>query len=130
VTESLLMKNPEHTAPLLQSLRQKGIRVAIDDFGTGYSSLSYLHRFPIDTLKIDQSFVRQIDTPDGVSMVKAIIHLGRELGLRIVAEGVESEREATILETMGCDSAQGYYFSRPLAPENLATLLEARSSAV
>ena len=130
VTESLLMKNPEHTAPLLQSLRQKGIRVAIDDFGTGYSSLSYLHRFPIDTLKIDQSFVRQIDTSDGVSMVKAIIHLGRELGLRIVAEGVESEREATILETMGCDSAQGYYFSRPLAPENLATLLEARSSAV
>jgi diguanylate cyclase (GGDEF)-like protein/PAS domain S-box-containing protein len=130
VTESLLMKNPEHTAPLLQSLRQKGIRVAIDDFGTGYSSLSYLHRFPIDTLKIDQSFVRQIDTSDGVSMVKAIIHLGRELGLRIVAEGVESEREATILETMGCDSAQGYYFSRPLAPENLATLLEARTSAV
>jgi diguanylate cyclase (GGDEF)-like protein len=130
VTESLLMKNPEHTAPLLQSLRQKGIRVAIDDFGTGYSSLSYLHRFPIDTLKIDQSFVRQIDTSDGVSMVKAIIHLGRELGLRIVAEGVESEREAAILETMDCDSAQGYYFSRPLAPENLATLLEARSSAV
>jgi diguanylate cyclase (GGDEF)-like protein/PAS domain S-box-containing protein len=130
VTESLLMKNPEHTAPLLQSLRQKGIRVAIDDFGTGYSSLSYLHRFPIDTLKIDQSFVRQIDTSDGVSMVKAIIHLGRELGLRIVAEGVESEREAAILETMDCDSAQGYYFSRPLAPENLATLLETRFSAV
>ena len=130
VTESLLMKNPELTAPLLQSLRQKGIRVAIDDFGTGYSSLSYLHRFPIDTLKIDQSFVRQIDTSDGVSMVKAIIHLGRELGMRVVAEGVESDREATILETMGCDSAQGYYFCRPLAPVKLASLLETRSSAV
>jgi diguanylate cyclase (GGDEF)-like protein/PAS domain S-box-containing protein len=130
VTESLLMKAPEFTATLLQSLRAKGVRVAIDDFGTGYSSLSYLRRFPIDTLKIDQSFVRQIDTVDGVSMLKAIIDLGRNLGMRLVAEGVETELEATTLEGMGCEKAQGYYFSRPLTPVQLASLLETRTSAV
>jgi diguanylate cyclase (GGDEF)-like protein/PAS domain S-box-containing protein len=124
VTESLLMKSPEMIVLLLQSLRQKGIRIALDDFGTGYSSLSYLRRFPIDTLKIDQSFVRQIDTPDGASIVNAIIHLGRELGMRIVAEGVETKQEATMLESMHCDIAQGYHFSRPLTPASLATLLE------
>jgi diguanylate cyclase (GGDEF)-like protein/PAS domain S-box-containing protein len=127
VTESLLMKAPEFTAMLLQSLRAKGVRVAIDDFGTGYSSLSYLRRFPIDTLKIDQSFVRQIDTPEGVSMVKTIIDLGRNLGMRLVAEGVEIEQEAATLMGMGCDLAQGYYFSRPLAPAQLASLLEQRA---
>jgi len=126
VTESLLMKAPEHTAKLLQALRGKGVRVAIDDFGTGYSSLSYLRRFPIDTLKIDQSFVRQIDTKDGVSMVKAIIDLGHNLGMRIIAEGVETELEATMLEGMGCERAQGYYFSRPVPPEKIASLLNAR----
>lgn len=124
VTESLLMKAPEFTATLLQSLRGKGVRVAIDDFGTGYSSLSYLRRFPIDTLKIDQSFVRQIDIPEGVSMVKAIIDLGRNLGMRLIAEGVETELEATTLQGLGCERAQGYYFSRPLGPAQLASLLE------
>ena len=129
VTESLLMKTPELTASLLQSLRRKGVRVAIDDFGTGYSSLSYLHRFPIDTLKIDRSFVRQIDTSDGISMVKAIIDMGRNLRMRIIAEGVETEKEATILESMGCDRAQGYYFSRPLTPAQFVTLLEQQIQA-
>jgi EAL domain-containing protein (putative c-di-GMP-specific phosphodiesterase class I) len=128
VTESLLMKAPEVTAKLLQTLRGKGVRVAIDDFGTGYSSLSYLRRFPIDTLKIDQSFVREIDTPDGFSMVKAIVDLGHNLGMRLVAEGVETEREATILESIGCDKAQGYYLSRPLAAAQVTSLLEARAA--
>jgi diguanylate cyclase (GGDEF)-like protein/PAS domain S-box-containing protein len=123
VTESLLMKSPELTAAMLQSLRRKGVRVAIDDFGTGYSSLSYLHRFPIDTLKIDQSFIRLIGTPDGFNMVKAIIDMGRNLGMRIIAEGVETEQEANLLKNMGCDGAQGYYFSRPLTPDKLGTLL-------
>jgi diguanylate cyclase (GGDEF)-like protein/PAS domain S-box-containing protein len=130
VTESLLMKAPEDTASLLQSLRGKGVRVALDDFGTGYSSLSYLHRFPIDTLKIDQSFVRQISTPNGLSMVKAIIGMGRNLEMRIVAEGVETDEEATILQSLGCDRAQGYYFSRPLTPEKLAAMLEMRAELV
>ena len=129
VTESLLMKSPELTARLLQSLRQKGLRVAIDDFGTGYSSLSYLRRFPIDSLKIDQSFVRQMDVPEGVSMVRAIIHLGRDLNLRTIAEGVETQEEATILESMGCDRAQGYFFSRPLPPAQVALLLEQRATS-
>jgi EAL domain-containing protein (putative c-di-GMP-specific phosphodiesterase class I) len=124
VTESVLMKSPELIVLMLQSLRQKGVRIALDDFGTGYSSLSYLRRFAIDTLKIDQSFVRQINTPEGASIVKAIIHLGSELGMQIVAEGVETEQEATMLESMHCDRAQGYYFSRPLPPASLATLLE------
>jgi diguanylate cyclase (GGDEF)-like protein/PAS domain S-box-containing protein len=129
VTESLLMKSPELAARLLQTLRGRGVRVAIDDFGTGYSSLSYLRRFPIDTLKIDQSFVRELNVPDGASMVQAIIDLGRNLGMRLVAEGVETEQEATTLEVMGCDRAQGYFFSRPLAPAQLALLLETRSFA-
>jgi EAL domain-containing protein (putative c-di-GMP-specific phosphodiesterase class I) len=86
--------------------------------------LSYLRRFPIDTLKIDQSFIRQIDTPDGASIVNAIIHLGRDLGMRVVAEGVETEQEATMLESMHCDRVQGYYFSRPLPPASFAALLE------
>jgi len=126
VTESLLMKTPELTTSLLQSLRRKGVRVAIDDFGTGYSSLSYLHRFPIDSLKIDQSFVRQIGTPDGLSMVKSIIDMGRNLRMRIIAEGVETEQEAMTLERMGCDRAQGFYFSQPLTPADCTTLLETR----
>ncbi len=124
VTESLLMKTPELTAKLLQRLRRRGVRVAIDDFGTGYSSLSYLRRFPIDTLKIDQSFIREIGTPDGCSMVKAIIDMGRNLRMRIVAEGVETEQEAAVLESMGCDQAQGFYFSRPLTQARLASLLQ------
>jgi EAL domain-containing protein (putative c-di-GMP-specific phosphodiesterase class I) len=124
VTESLLMKAPELTATLLQTLRGNGVRVAIDDFGTGYSSLSYLRRFPIDTLKIDQSFIRQIDTPDGASMVKAIVELGHNLRMQLVAEGVETELEAAILEGTGCDRAQGYYFSRPLTAAKLAVLLK------
>jgi EAL domain-containing protein (putative c-di-GMP-specific phosphodiesterase class I) len=129
VTESILMTTPELTASLLQSLRLKGIRVAFDDFGTGYSSLSYLRRFPIDTLKIDQSFVRQIDTADGLGMVKTIVDMGRNLGMRIVAEGVETELEASLLESTGCERAQGYYFSRPLTPANLAPLLEKSARA-
>jgi len=122
VTESLLMKTPELTAALLQSLRRKGVRIAIDDFGTGYSSLSYLFRFPIDTLKIDQSFVRQIGTRAGRSMVKTIVDMGRNLGLQIAAEGVETEQEATILASIGCHVAQGHYFSRPLTPAKLGLL--------
>jgi EAL domain-containing protein (putative c-di-GMP-specific phosphodiesterase class I) len=98
--------------------------VAIDDFGTGYSSLSYLHKFPVDALKIDQSFVRQIgaageDTP----IVSAVISMARSLRLRVVAEGVENAEELAFLRVHHCDEAQGYYFSRPLPPEHFAKLL-------
>jgi EAL domain-containing protein (putative c-di-GMP-specific phosphodiesterase class I) len=124
VTESLLMQRPEFTASTLQSLREVGIQVDIDDFGTGYSSLSYLHKFPLDSLKIDQTFVRQITlNPDGTSIVKAIISMGQSLKLKIIAEGVETVEELEFLHALGCDEAQGYLFSRPVTPDKFEALL-------
>ena len=99
--------------------------MAVDDFGTGYSSLSYLRKFPIDALKIDQSFVRQITTvPDETIIVKAVISMGRSLKLRVVAEGVETQEELAFLQAHQCDEAQGYYFSRPVLPQQFANMLE------
>jgi diguanylate cyclase (GGDEF)-like protein/PAS domain S-box-containing protein len=125
LTESVLMKRVEATGSILKTLRAAGVRVAVDDFGTGYSSLSYLRKFPIDALKIDQSFVRQITTSPGeTSIVTAIISMGRSLGLRVIAEGVETQEELSFLQTQECEEAQGYYFSRPLPPEQFIKLLE------
>jgi diguanylate cyclase (GGDEF)-like protein len=129
VTEGLLMKRADFTSVVLQQLRERGIKVAIDDFGTGYSSLSYLHKFPLDTLKIDQSFVRQIASTDGSSIVSAIISMGRDLGLRIVAEGVETREELAFLKAQKCDEAQGYYFSRPVPADAFTALLRAPAQA-
>jgi diguanylate cyclase len=99
--------------------------VAVDDFGTGYSSLSYLRKFPVDALKIDQSFVRQISiTPDETTIVTAVIRMGRSLKLRVIAEGVETLAELLFLQTHQCDEAQGYYFSKPVLPDQFAKLLE------
>ena len=124
LTESVLMKHAGSTESILKSLRGKGVQVAIDDFGTGYSSLSYLRKFPIDALKIDQSFIRQITTSlSETSIVTAIISMGRSLNLRVVAEGVESPQELAFLRAHECDEAQGYYFSRPCPPEQFASLL-------
>ena len=123
LTESVLMKRAETAASVLQELRARGIRVAVDDFGTGYSSLSYLRKFPIDALKIDQSFVRQITmAPQDTTIVSAIISMGRSLNLRVVAEGVETIGELEFLQAHQCDEAQGYYFSRPIPHEEFATL--------
>jgi diguanylate cyclase (GGDEF)-like protein/PAS domain S-box-containing protein len=125
LTESVLMKRVEATGSILKTLREKGVRVAVDDFGTGYSSLSYLRKFPIDALKIDQSFVRQITTsPAETSIVTAIISMGRSLGLRVIAEGVETQEELAFLQAQQCEEAQGYYFARPLPPERIVKLLE------
>lgn len=125
LTESVLMKHPEFTASILQKLRETGVRVAIDDFGTGYSSLSYLRNVPIDALKIDQSFVRQIrTTPHETSIVTAVLSMGRSLKLRVVAEGVETREELDFLRNHHCDDAQGYHFSRPVPPEQFVRLLE------
>jgi diguanylate cyclase (GGDEF)-like protein/PAS domain S-box-containing protein len=125
LTESVLMKRAEFAASVLKELRARGIRVAVDDFGTGYSSLSYLRKFPIDALKIDQSFVRQITmAPQDTTIVSAIISMGRSLNLRVVAEGVETIGELEFLQAHQCDEAQGYYFSRPVPPEQFAKLLE------
>jgi diguanylate cyclase (GGDEF)-like protein/PAS domain S-box-containing protein len=125
LTESVLMKRPESTASVLQALRAKGVQVAVDDFGTGYSSLSYLQKFSIDALKIDQSFVRRITTaPAETTIVTAVISMARSLKLRVVAEGVETLKELEFLQAHQCDEAQGYYFSRPIPPEQFAKLLE------
>ena len=125
LTESVLMKHVDSTESILKALRARGVQVAVDDFGTGYSSLSYLRRFPIDALKIDQSFVRQITSaPDETSIVTAIISMGRSLKLRVVAEGVETQQELAFLQAHHCDEAQGYYFSRPVPAAEFAKLLE------
>jgi diguanylate cyclase (GGDEF)-like protein/PAS domain S-box-containing protein len=126
LTERVLITRPESTASVLQTLRTRGVQIAVDDFGTGYSSLSYLTKFPIDALKIDQSFVRQItDTPAETSIVTAVISMGRSLKLRVVAEGVETQEELAFLHAHHCDEAQGYFFSRPIAPQQFAKLLKA-----
>jgi diguanylate cyclase (GGDEF)-like protein/PAS domain S-box-containing protein len=125
LTESVLMKRAESTQSILKILRGSGIQLAVDDFGTGYSSLSYLRKFPIDALKIDQSFIRQITTaPDETTIVTAVISMGRSLKLRVVAEGVETMEELTFLQAHQCEEAQGYYFSRPVLPERFAQLLK------
>ncbi|GBL44793.1 diguanylate cyclase/phosphodiesterase [Sulfuriferula multivorans] len=122
VTESVIMENPEEAIGILCELKALGIELSLDDFGTGYSSLSYLKRFPIDKLKIDQSFVRDITTdPDDEGMVAAIIVMAHQLSIRVVAEGVETEAQLAFLRGQGCDEYQGYYFSRPLPADELDT---------
>jgi EAL domain-containing protein (putative c-di-GMP-specific phosphodiesterase class I) len=125
LTESVLIKRAETASSTLQTLRARGIQIAVDDFGTGYSSLSYLTKFPIDALKIDQSFVRQISTaPSDTTIVTTVISMGRSLKLRVVAEGVETPAELEFLQSHNCEEAQGYYFSRPVPPQKFARLLE------
>ena len=126
VTESVLMRNAEVAASTLKAVRDIGIRVSVDDFGTGYSSLSYLRKFPLDSLKIDQSFLRKIHVaPDDSIIVSAIISMGRAIGLRVIAEGVETVEELAFLEANDCDEAQGFYFSRPVPAEEFVKLLAA-----
>jgi len=120
ITESHLMTDPQAASEKLQAITALGLQLSIDDFGTGYSSLAYLRRFPIDELKIDQSFVQRMhDDPADLAIVRSIIALGHALGLRLVAEGVETEPQATQLTSLGCDELQGYYFSRPLSASAL-----------
>jgi diguanylate cyclase (GGDEF)-like protein/PAS domain S-box-containing protein len=126
VTEGVLMKNAEVAASTLKAVRDIGISVSVDDFGTGYSSLSYLRKFPLDVLKIDQSFLRKIHAaPDDSIIVSAIIGMGRAIGLRVVAEGVETAEALEFLKANDCDDAQGYYFSRPVPAEEFVKLLVA-----
>ncbi len=116
ITERLLMGQPDNARDTLAMCRKAGIGVSIDDFGTGYSSLSYLHYFPIDTLKIDQAFVRDMDKNESnMMLVKSIIALGKNMNMRIIAEGVETRQQAKILSDLGCDMAQGYYFAKPMS---------------
>ncbi len=125
ITESVIMGNTESANTMLRGLRAMGVELAMDDFGTGYSSLSYLHRFPLDTLKIDRSFVAQMNSGSrNDQIVRTILNLARGLSIKVVAEGVESEEQLRVLRDMGCDAAQGFFFARPLPPELLRELLE------
>jgi EAL domain-containing protein (putative c-di-GMP-specific phosphodiesterase class I)/ActR/RegA family two-component response regulator len=124
LTESALMVNAEHTNEVLSSLKLLGIKIAIDDFGTGYSSLAYLKRFPIDKLKIDIAFVRDIVTnPDDAAIALAVISMAHSLHMLVIAEGVESRAQMAFLRRHRCDEIQGFYFSRSLAPDALAQLV-------
>ncbi|MGZ8247018.1 putative bifunctional diguanylate cyclase/phosphodiesterase [Methylomagnum sp.] len=126
ITESAVMGNPEQTAEIMRSLKQRGVSLAIDDFGTGYSSLSYLRMFPVDILKIDQSFVRDIGTPSGdTRIVRAIAALAHSLELTVVAEGVETRAQLEFLRQLNCDLIQGYYYSPPLPANDLIDRLNA-----
>jgi EAL domain-containing protein (putative c-di-GMP-specific phosphodiesterase class I) len=113
ITESLFIDNGNQVLPALNEIRSMGAQIAIDDFGTGYSSLSHLSGLPIDKLKIDQRFVRQMADPRASSVMKAIVLLGQQLGLQIVVEGVETEPELDHLASIGCHVAQGFLFGRP-----------------
>jgi len=133
LTETVVMKNCERAASRLTELRKLGVSSAIDDFGTGYSSLKYLQNLPIDTLKIDQSFIRDLDpSNDALSgngaIVQAIVTLAQQLGLRVVAEGVETPEELEVLRRLGCDFVQGYLFSRPMSVEDCDRFLSSSSS--
>jgi EAL domain-containing protein (putative c-di-GMP-specific phosphodiesterase class I) len=130
ITESLSMEDPAATEAILAELKALGIGLAIDDFGTGYSSLAHLRRFPVDTLKIDRSFISGLDGDrDNRAIVTAIIELGHALELSVLAEGVETEAELEVLRELQCDRAQGYWFGRP-QPADEATLTIERSIGV
>ncbi|HUF96207.1 MAG TPA: EAL domain-containing protein [Acidimicrobiia bacterium] len=131
LTESVLMKHAHSAAIILQALRRTGIRVALDDFGTGYSSLSYLRDFPIDSVKIDRSFVNEVTSVyEDTSIVKAVISMAQSLGLRVVAEGVENLDQFQFLRAHSCDEAQGFLFSQAVPPDEFATLLESGGNPV
>jgi diguanylate cyclase (GGDEF)-like protein/PAS domain S-box-containing protein len=127
IKETVLMGHSDTYLDAIRAIRALGVKLSLDDFGTGYSSLSYLHRFPLDRLKIDQTFVRNMmDIPADLAVVKAIIELGHELGLRVVAEGVEREPEAQALRDIGCDELQGYLYGRPMPGAQLPAWIDAR----
>jgi EAL domain-containing protein (putative c-di-GMP-specific phosphodiesterase class I) len=120
----MVMENVETTTKMLYQLRDLGVQLSIDDFGTGYSSLSYLHRFPIDTLKIDRSFViKMIDNNENIEIVRTIIILAQNLGMDVIAEGVETKEQLRRLRELKCENGQGYYFSKPLETEDAENLL-------
>jgi EAL domain-containing protein (putative c-di-GMP-specific phosphodiesterase class I) len=120
----MMMRNVARAIEVLDTIQSRGIRLAIDDFGTGYSSMSLMKQFPIDTIKIDRSFVRDLpDDTEDRAIAQAIISMGKALGMTIVAEGVETVEQREFLRSHGCDEMQGYLFSRPVAPEQLADLL-------
>jgi EAL domain-containing protein (putative c-di-GMP-specific phosphodiesterase class I) len=128
MTESMLVEDSNAVLARLRALKALGVRLAIDDFGTGYSSLAYLERFPVDLLKIDKSFVDKIGAGMESPLARAMIGLGRELGIHVVAEGIETHRQWSSLRDLGCEMGQGFYLSRPLPAGLLTEAMVARGS--
>ena len=129
LTESLLMDGSPEVKETLSKLRALGVGLQIDDFGTGYSSLSYLQRFSADAIKIDRSFVHKLDSPESAELVRTIVNMAHNLGMRVVAEGVETEGQRDMLQVLGCEYLQGYLFSRPLRATEAAGFLEGAGEA-
>lgn len=124
ITETSLMENTDDVIAVLKDIRGLGIQLSVDDFGTGYSSLNYLRNFPIDVIKIDQSFVVDIGGDGGGAMLAAaVIAIGQSLGLKVIAEGVENETQLAFLRQQWCDEIQGFYFSRPVPAEDFAAMV-------
>jgi len=120
ITESMLMQDVEEVVAKMHAIKAYGVRMSLDDFGTGFSSLSYLKRLPLDQLKIDKSFVRDLlSDPSDAIIARTIIDMGHSLGLRVVAEGVEDAQQHAFLANLGCDAYQGYYFGRPVPSHQL-----------
>ena len=128
ITESVAMMEADTVIAILDELKQMGIQIAIDDFGTGFSSLSYLHRLPIDRLKIDRTFVRDLNSHrgSGASIAQTVIRLGQSLGLSIIAEGIETEEQAQLLMDLGCPLAQGFLYSKPVDSKAFVAWCQAR----
>jgi EAL domain-containing protein (putative c-di-GMP-specific phosphodiesterase class I) len=124
LTEALVMENPEHTAQMLQRIRDLGAGLALDDFGSGHSSLAYLQRFPFDTIKIDQSFVRTNGKGARPVVLRSIISLAHDLGMEVVAEGAETDSDAVELSQLGCEYAQGHHFGEPMNADDAKALLQ------
>jgi EAL domain-containing protein (putative c-di-GMP-specific phosphodiesterase class I) len=128
ITETAIMRNVAAVVPRLDALKATGIRIAIDDFGTGYSSLAYLQQFPVDTIKIDRSFISTMaDSPESGALVRTLVQLGKTLGLETLAEGIEECAQYSQLEREHCDSGQGYLYARPLDVDAVEAFLSDRS---
>jgi EAL domain-containing protein (putative c-di-GMP-specific phosphodiesterase class I) len=127
ITESMVMRDPERAQEVMKSLRRMGVRISIDDFGTGHSSLGYLKRFPVDCLKVDRSFVRDLPhNNDDVAITRAVIAMAHSLRMSVVAEGVEHQEQFDLLRAEGCDEFQGFYCARPMEEEDLLAFVATR----